>query len=75
MNCYDCHLAERATAAVGICHWCGAAVCPEHAVVRAHHLTHTVPINRVEVIEPPGRLVGCAVCTAAHDAARAATHS
>lgn len=74
MNCYDCHLAGRAGVAVGICHWCGAAVCPENAVVRPHHLTHTVPINRVETIEPAARVVGCTTCTAAHDAARAATH-
>ena len=37
MNCYDCALHHTTTAAVAICHDCGAGVCPDHAVTGAHH--------------------------------------
>lgn len=69
MNCLDCAADGRTTPAVAVCHTCGAAACPDHAVVREHHLTYTVPINRVVHVEPPARLVWCTVCAAAHDAA------
>jgi hypothetical protein len=69
VNCLDCTTAGQPTAAVAVCHACGAAVCTDHAVVREHHLTHTVPLNRVVVVEPPARLVWCTTCAAAHDAA------
>jgi hypothetical protein len=70
MDCMDCSVAGPAMAAVAVCHDCGAAVCRSHAVVREHHLTRTVPINQVVPVEPPARIVRCAVCAAAHDAAR-----
>jgi hypothetical protein len=69
VNCLDCTTTGRAVAAVAVCHTCGAAVCADHAVVRPHHLTRNVPINQTVVIEPAARLVRCAVCDAAHEAA------
>ena len=69
MNCLDCASTGRPAVAVAVCHTCGAAACLDHLVVRPHHLTRTVPINQVVVVEPPARLVWCTTCTAAHDAA------
>lgn len=69
MNCLDCALAGLDRTSVAVCHACGAAVCTEHAVVRAHHLTRIVTINRPVPVEPPARLVWCQTCAAAHEAA------
>jgi hypothetical protein len=69
VNCLDCTLADHPAVAVAVCHTCGAAVCRNHAVVRPHHLTRSVPINQVVAVEPPARLVRCTTCDAAHDAA------
>ena len=68
MNCLDCSTGGESSMAVAVCHDCGAAVCADHAVARDHHLTRTVTINRIIVVEPPGRFIRCQVCTAAHDA-------
>ncbi len=70
MNCFDCATTGVVAPAVAVCHDCGAGVCADHAVARVHHLTRTVTINRIIVVEPPARLIRCTVCTAAHDAAR-----
>lgn len=70
MICLDCAVAGGTAAPVGICHACGAAVCLQHAEVRPHHLTRTVPINQVVPVEPAARLVWCTTCVAAHDAAQ-----
>ena len=69
MNCFDCAEAEWLTPAVAVCHDCGAAVCADHAVSFARHLTRTATINRVIVVEPPARLIRCRVCATANDAA------
>lgn len=69
MNCFDCADADRLAPAVAVCQDCGAAVCVDHARSYDHHLTRTVTIDRVIVVEPPARLIRCAVCAAAHDAA------
>lgn len=68
MNCYDCSAVGESSPAVAVCHDCGAVVCADHAVARDHHLTRTVTINRIIVVEPPARLIRCPVCAAAHDA-------
>ena len=68
MNCLDCALNSRDHNSVGVCHECGAGVCADHAVVRAHHLIRIVTINRPVPVEPPARLVFCQTCAAAHDA-------
>ena len=68
MNCFDCALTQVRTAAVAVCHDCGAGVCADHAVVRRRHLTRTVTINRIIEVEPPARLIRCPTCMTAHDA-------
>ena len=68
MNCFECSEVGQTSAAVAVCHDCGAGVCADHAVARDHHLTRTVTIARIIVVDPPARLIRCPVCTAAHDA-------
>jgi hypothetical protein len=46
MNCYDCATTGAMTAAIAVCHDCGAGVCTEHATTTRHHLTRIVPLNR-----------------------------
>ena len=69
MNCLDCPDINRPTAAVGVCHSCGAGVCKVHAHVYDHYLTRTEPIDQLITIEPPARLILCGVCSAADEAA------
>jgi hypothetical protein len=69
MNCYDCAITGHHNPAVATCIDCGAGLCLDHAIVASHHLTHVGVINRVEIIEPPARLMYCHTCAAAHDAA------
>ena len=71
MNCLDCATTTHIDrAAVGTCSDCGAAVCANHAVVRARHLTRTAVINRQVPIEPAARVFRCRIC----DLARVAQH-
>ncbi len=75
MTCYDCAVAGQSTPAVAVCVGCGAGVCRAHVVVGVRSLTRTAVINRVEVLEPPARVIQCAVCARATEAqARPATH-
>ena len=48
---------------------CGAAVCRDHVIVAAVHLTRLAPINRQVRVEPPARQLRCTTCNAAHLAA------
>ncbi len=68
MNCYDCATGGAYRDAVAICTDCGAAVCVEHAVNVRHWLTRTQAVLRVERVDPPGRLIRCGTCHAAHAA-------
>ena len=68
MNCYDCANTGTYRNAVAICIDCGAAVCIEHAVNARHWLTRTQALMRVERVEPPGRVIRCETCHAAHTA-------
>ena len=69
MNCYDCAPHHNATAAVAVCHDCGAAVCPDHAVTTDHHLTRMVGLGMSIPLEPAARIVRCTTCAAAVRAA------
>lgn len=69
MNCLDCMTESRVQAAVAVCTGCGAAVCRDHAKVREHTLTRTVPggMGLMTVpTTPAARLVRCLQCDAAH---------
>ncbi len=71
MNCLDCATLDQLThPAVAVCRDCGAAVCADHLVARAQHLTRTGVMLRVEPVDPPARVIRCTTC----DAAWAALH-
>jgi len=65
MTCYDCAVAGQPTPAVAVCVGCGVGLCMAHAIVEARYLSRIAVINRVEVVEPPARVVHCAVCASA----------
>jgi hypothetical protein len=70
MNCLDCNRDRQLLApAVAVCADCGAGVCEDHLVVRAHHLTRTEPLIRQVQVDPPARRVRCVTCDAAWQAA------
>lgn len=71
MNCYDCAATGTYRDAVAVCIDCGAAICIEHTVNARHWLTRTLPLLRVDRVDPPARVIRCETCHAAH-AARAA---
>ena len=59
MNCYDCHRSGDTTAAIAICHDCGAALCSDHATEATHHLTVTRALTRRIPVDPPERRIRC----------------
>ncbi|MEU6497636.1 DUF2180 family protein [Streptomyces sp. NPDC046984] len=68
MDCYDCHMNDQATAAVGVCRSCGAGICPTHAHAipqTLHHLTGTGVATRI-------RAARYLLCTTCLDAERSA---
>ncbi len=69
MTCFDCAMHGVVSNAVAICVGCGAGVCLEHAHVNPRWLTTSAVVNRIIAVEPPARVVRCAVCTHAQDAA------
>lgn len=69
MNCFDCAAHDEVSAAVAICAGCGAGMCLDHAHVEPRWLTRNAAINRTVVVDPPARVLRCAVCTQAQDAA------
>ena len=68
MTCYDSALAVQSTPAVAVCLGCGVGLCMAHAIVEPRYLTRTAVINRVELVEPPARVVHCAICASAEQA-------
>lgn len=69
MNCFDCAAIGHTAPAVAVCVDCGAGMCADHAHLTPHWLTRSAVINRVEVVEPPARVLRCSVCQTAQDAA------
>jgi hypothetical protein len=68
VNCLECAAVGRTDPAVAICVDCGAGICAEHAVFSLRNLTRIEPINRVEVVEPPARVIRCEMCAKTRDA-------
>jgi hypothetical protein len=69
MNCYDCHQTGNTSAAVAVCHDCGAGVCADHAVQGQHALTVVTATNWQAPVDPPQRRIRCLTCAAAENAA------
>ena len=69
MNCYDCHHNGRQTAAIAICHDCGAALCPDHATEGSRNLSVVRATSWQTPVEPPQRRTRCHTCADAITAA------
>ncbi len=67
---YDCHHFGNTTAAIGVCHDCGAGMCADHAIEHHYVLTVVTATSTQTPIEPPQRRIRCQACAAAIDAAR-----
>lgn len=66
MNCFDwATLDQLSRPAIAVCHDCGAAVCADHLIARAHQLTHTGVMLRAEPVDPPARTIRSATCDTA----------
>jgi hypothetical protein len=69
MNCYDCQHNGRRTAAIAVCHDCGAALCHDHTAEDAHQLAVVQATSWKTPVEPPQRRIRCHTCAAAITAA------
>ena len=65
MTCLECALAIRSCV---VCLGCGVGLCMAHAIVEPRYLNRTAVINRAELVEPPARVVHCAICASAEEA-------
>jgi hypothetical protein len=65
MHCYECSKVGRKEDAVGLCHHCSAALCPEHARVVTDPVTASYPIAQTVVLPLHARLLLCETCLAA----------
>lgn len=62
MVCYECFLAGTRRDAVGLCHHCGAALCPEHAQVVPEEITAQIPVVKTIVLSRKARRLLCHIC-------------
>ncbi len=66
MLCYECSKAGRTHHAVGLCHHCSAALCPDHASMIDDPVIMTYPVAATDVLPKHARLLLCGVCLAAY---------
>ena len=65
MHCYECFQAGVTQDAVGLCHHCSVALCPEHARMVTDPVTEILPLMREVVLPKHARLLLCGTCKAA----------
>ena len=65
MLCYECFQAGTRHDAIGICHHCSVALCPDHAHVISDPVTAVHILMRVDVLPKKARLVLCDTCLSA----------
>ena len=65
MVCYECSVAGKRRDAVGLCHFCSAALCVEHAQVVPEEITAHVPVVKTIVLPRKARRILCQTCKAA----------
>jgi len=65
MLCYECSLKGNKRDAVGLCHFCSAALCPEHANVAPQVITRQLPLIRRVAMPRKARRLLCETCSAA----------
>ena len=65
MHCYECLQSGETRDAVGICHYCSAALCAEHICVVDDPVTGGVPLVRTVVLPKNARRLLCGTRKAA----------
>lgn len=62
MICYECSLSGNRSDAVGLCHFCSAGLCAEHANLVAEEIqSHEVVVKTV-ALPRKARRIFCSVC-------------
>ena len=72
MVCYECSLAGNRRDAVGVCHFCSAGLCAEHANVVAEVIGAQVPIVKMVALPRKARRLFCSICKEAVEQLREA---
>jgi hypothetical protein len=65
MLCYECNQAGQRSEAVGLCHHCSAALCPNHAHSVKDPVETVYPLGAVVVLPLRARLILCETCLSA----------
>ena len=62
MICFECSSSGISRQAVGLCHHCSAALCPEHARTVDDPVRATYAISETVVLPKHARLLLCEIC-------------
>ncbi|MBL8239977.1 MAG: DUF2180 family protein [Bryobacterales bacterium] len=65
MKCFDCHQLGKVSEAIGICHHCSVAVCPDHGTVFTHPLPVAEPAAKAATLPSHYRSLLCPDCFSA----------
>jgi len=71
MHCYECSQVGIAREAIGICHHCSAALCPDHAYAVADPITAQYFMGRIAILPKKARQLLCSTCKTALEQPRA----
>jgi len=71
MHCYECSQAGLAREAIGICHHCSAALCPDHACAVADPVMAQYLLGRTVILPKEARQILCNTCRTALEQPRA----
>ena len=62
MICYECSLTGNRRDAAGLCHFCSAGLCTEHANVVQERITTHAPLMRTVALPRKARRLLCQTC-------------
>jgi hypothetical protein len=65
MICFECFQRGQRTEAVGLCHYCSAAVCADHGFVAPRPVYMQLPLVKLVSLPKPAQELLCNVCRAA----------
>jgi hypothetical protein len=65
MRCFECKQAGKISDAVGLCHHCSVALCPDHAVMTSEPVLGHAPILKEVTLPKNARMLLCSTCKAA----------
>jgi hypothetical protein len=62
MICFECAKFGLSREAVGLCHHCSAALCPQHARTMEDPVTATCVMFKPTALPKHARLILCSIC-------------